>query len=94
MSEDAAGEQKDVSNTFIAAAPAVNEPMDIPAEAETQFVGAPKEVAELVVDEAMGTPIDSRTKYGHSPEDSNVAVSDVSAESNVTESTETNRLAE
>ncbi|KAH8754947.1 hypothetical protein F5882DRAFT_469277 [Hyaloscypha sp. PMI_1271] len=44
LSEDAAGEQKDVSNTFIAAAPAVNEPMDIPAEAETKFVGAPKEL--------------------------------------------------
>jgi hypothetical protein len=42
----------------------------------------------------MGTPIDSRAEYGHSPEDSNVAVSDTSPKSNITENTETNRLAE
>lgn len=32
------GEQKDISNTFIGAAPAVNESMDIPSEAETKLL--------------------------------------------------------
>jgi hypothetical protein len=88
------GEQKDISNTFIAVAPAVNESMDISAEAETKFVGAPKEVAEPAVEEAIGTPVNPRAEYGHSPEGSNVSVSDASAESNVSENTETNRRAE
>jgi hypothetical protein len=69
----------------------VNESMDILAEAETKFVGAPKEVAEPAVDEAMETPIDPKAEYGHSPDNSNVAVSDASAESNITGNTETNR---
>jgi hypothetical protein len=42
----------------------------------------------------METPIDPKAEYGHSPDDSNVAVSDASAESNVTGNTETNRRAE
>lgn len=62
---------------------------DDPPKSEAKPVDTPREIEEQPSADAKDIPVDSRAEYDHSLEEPNIAVSDISAESNVTDHAET-----